>query len=98
MLTLANSSKAEEHSRTLVAATAKPTQRKRPARGTPNGTLLKEGRKAARLNQKAAASVLGISQSQMCKLEGNQKTLSRNDLDRYLEKLAEASRQARWDG
>ena len=34
----------------------------------------------------------------MCKLEGNQKTLSRNDLTRYLEKLAEAGRQARWDG
>jgi hypothetical protein len=98
VLTLASSSKAEEHSRTLVAATAKPAQRKRPARGTPNGTLLKEGRKAARLNQKAAASVLGISPAQMCKLEGNQKTLSRNDLTRYLEKLAEAGRQARWDG
>ena len=98
VLTLASSSKAEEHSRTLVAATAKPAQRKRPARGTPNGTLLKEGRKAAGLSQKAAASVLGISPAQMCKLEGNQKTLSRNDLTRYLEKLAEAGRQARWDG
>ena len=45
-----------------------------------------------------AASVLGISPAQMCKLEGNQKTLRRNDLDRYLEKLAEAGRRARWDG
>ena len=98
VLTLAGSSKAEEQSRALLSTTAKPAQRKRPARGTPNGTLLKEGRKAARLNQKAAASVLGISPAQMCKLEGNQNTLSRHDLNLYIEKLAEAGRQARWDG
>ena len=36
----------------------------------------------------ASASVLGISPAQMCKLEGNQKTLSRNDLNRFLEQLA----------
>lgn len=48
--------------------------------------------------RRPAASVLGVSQSLISKLEINQKTLSRNDLDRYLEKLAEAGRQARWVG
>lgn len=96
VLTLANSSKTEEQSRKLIAAAAKPTQRTRPVRGTPNGTLLKEGRKAAGLNQKTAAKVLGISAAQMCKLEGNQKALSGNTLNLYLGKLTEESRRSRW--
>lgn len=99
VLTLAGTSKAEEQSRAL-AAQVKPSAAavKPPARGTPNGTLLKRARQDARLNQRAAASALGISQGQLCKLEGNQKTLSRNDLNRYLEQLADASRAQRWGG
>ena len=96
VLTLAGSSKEEEQSRALLSTTAKPAQRKRPARGTPNGTLLKEGRRASSLNQRAAASVLGISQSTLTRLETCKSPLARNDLNRYLELLAEAGRRQRW--
>ena len=96
VLTLAGSTKAEEQSRALLSTTTKPAQRKRPARGTPNGTLLKEGRKTARLNQRAAATILGISQSTLTRLETCKSPLARNDLNRYLELLAEANRTQRW--
>jgi len=96
VLTLAGSNKAEEQSRALLKATPKPAQRKRPARATPNGTLLKEGRKTARLNQRAAATILGISQSTLTRLETCKSPLARNDLNRYLELLAEANRAQRW--
>lgn len=94
VLNLAGSSKAEEGSRKLAAAV------KKPARGTPNGRVVKEARSARRaagLNQRAAAALLGVSQGQLCKLEGGLKALSRNDMNRcYLERLADAGRAAHW--
>lgn len=94
VLEAATTSKADTASRTLVAQVRSP--KGRAARGTPNGALLKEAREAAKLNQRAAAALLGMSQAQLSKLEGSQKALTRNDLDRYLEQLADHARAERF--
>lgn len=98
VLEAATSSKAEAGSKALAAQVKNPRHAAgRATRGTPNGTLLKQAREAAQLNQRAAAALLGVSQAQLSKLEGSQKTLTRNDLDRYLEQLAEHARRERFD-
>ena len=44
----------------------------------------------------AAASILGISQSTLTRLETCKSPLARNDLNRYLELLVEANRAQKW--
>lgn len=68
----------------------------RPRRGKPNGVLLKEARTAAKLSQRSAASLLGVSLSTFNRMETGNRPLPRNDLDRYLLKLGEAVRAERW--
>jgi DNA-binding XRE family transcriptional regulator len=100
----ARESKASAESKALVAeiktprikATTSSRTPKEAPRGTPPGVLLRQAREAAQLNQRAAAKVLGISQSELSKLECGSRTLRRNVLDRYLEQLKTVSQADRF--
>ena len=94
-----NRSKAAAQSEALVARVRNPRTQPRelaPASNKPNGTVLREARLAAGLNQRSGAGVLGVSQSQLCKLETNQRPLPRNELNRYVEALEEHLRRERF--
>jgi DNA-binding XRE family transcriptional regulator len=99
VLEAATNSKAAASSEALAAQVRSPRvlASSKPARGKPNGTLLKEARQAAGLTQRSAAGVLGLSQGQLCKLEGGLKALPRTELDRHLEQLVEHSRRERFN-
>jgi len=96
VLEASTSSKAAAESQALVAQVRTPRIGAAP-RGKPSGALLKEARQAAGLNQRAAAELLGLSQSTYNRVETCQRPLPRTELNRYLEQLAEHSRRERFN-
>jgi DNA-binding XRE family transcriptional regulator len=100
VLEAATSSKAAASSEALAAQVRNPkalASGKAPG-GKPSGTLLKEARKAAGLNQRDAADLLGLGKSTYNRMETCQRPLPRTELNRYLEQLVEHRRRERWAG
>lgn len=99
VLEAATNSKAAASSEALAAQVRSPralASGKAPG-GKPSGTLLKEARKAAGLNQRDAADLLGLGKSTYNRMETCQRPLPRTELNRYLEQLAEHRRRERFN-